>query len=61
MDGAFFNQNIISLMEAKYVQLTASVPFARFTELKRMIEACESWSVIDENWSFFETQWKPKS
>lgn len=61
MDGAFFNKEIISLLAAKQVQFTASVPFARFTELKRMIEACESWSVIDENWSFFETQWKPKS
>jgi len=61
MDGAFFNQDIISSMAAKHVQFTASVPFARFTELKRMIEACESWPVIDENWSFFETQWKPKS
>jgi hypothetical protein len=61
MDAAFFNQEIISLMAAKHVQFTASVPFARFTVLKRMIEACESWSVIDENWSFFETQWKPKS
>jgi len=61
MDGAFFNKEIIPLLAAKQVQFTASVPFARFTELKRMIEACESWSTIDENWSFFETQWKPKS
>jgi len=61
MDGAFFNKDIISLLAAKHIKFTASVPFARFTELKRMIEACEAWSVIDENWSFFETQWKPKS
>jgi len=61
MDGAFFNKKIIPLLATKKVQFTASVPFARFTELERMIETCESWSVIDENWSFFETQWKPKS
>jgi len=61
MDSAFFNKEIISLLAAKQVQFTASVPFVRFAELKRMIEACESWTVIDENWSFFETQWKPKS
>jgi len=61
MDGAFFNKKIIPLLAAKKVQFTASVPFARFTELKRMIEECESWSAINENWSFFETQWKPKS
>ena len=61
MDAAFFNQDIISLMSDKRIQFTASVPFARFTELKGMIEACDSWAIIDETWSYFETQWKPKS
>ncbi len=48
-------------MAAKRVCFTASVPFARFTELKKMIENCETWTDIDEQWSYFETQWKPKS
>lgn len=61
MDAAFFNKDIISLMAANKVCFTASVPFARFTELKNMIEACDSWTAIDENWSCFETSWKPKS
>ncbi len=44
MDSAFFNKEIISLLAAKQVQFTASVPFVRFAELKRMIETCESWT-----------------
>lgn len=28
---------------------------------KQMIETCESWSAIDKNWSYFESQWKPRS
>ncbi|WP_320045064.1 IS1380 family transposase [uncultured Desulfobacter sp.] len=61
MGGAFFNQDIISLMATQKVQFTASVPFARFTELKKLIENCDSWTDIDDQWAFFETQWKPKS
>lgn len=61
MDGAFFNKDIISLMAARKVNFTASVPFARFTELKHMVENRESWTAIDDTWSYFETKWKPKS
>jgi hypothetical protein len=61
MDSAFFNQEIMSLMSDRRIQFTASVPFAKFTELKNMIETCEFWSIIDDKWSYFETQWKPKS
>ena len=61
MDGAFFNQDIISLMAAQKVRFTASVPFARFTALKKLIEDCDTWVDINDEWSFFETQWKPKS
>jgi len=61
MDSAFFNQNIISLMAENHVKFTSSVPFARFAELKKMIEECNSWHEIDNKWSYFETQWKPKS
>ena len=61
MDSAFFNKDIISLLAEKHVKFTASVPFARFTQLKEMIEECHSWNKIDNKWSYFETQWKPKS
>ncbi len=61
MDGAFFNQKIIDMMSERRISFTASVPFYRFTELKQLIETCDSWIDIDEKWSYFETQWKPKS
>ena len=61
MDSAFFNQDIISMMDQNHVNFTASVPFERFVQLKDMIEQRKRWSKIDEQWSFFETQWKPKS
>ena len=61
MDSAFFNQDIIYLMAENHVSFTASVPFARFGKLKKMIEECSSWHEIDSKWSYFETQWKPES
>ena len=53
MDGAFFNQDIISMMATQQIQFTASVPFARFAELKKLIENCDAWTDIDDQWSFF--------
>ena len=61
MDSAFFNQDILSMLNGNKIKFTASVPFERFTELKKMIEECTSWNKIDKEWSYFETQWKPKS
>jgi hypothetical protein len=61
MDSAFFNQDIISMMDYEHVKFTASVPFERFVKLKDLVERRKRWSKIDEQWSFFETQWKPKS
>jgi hypothetical protein len=61
MDSAFFNQDILSMLSSNKVKFTASVPFERFTELKELIEKCKCWEEIDKQWSYFETQWKPKS
>jgi hypothetical protein len=61
MDSAFFNQDIISMIDREHVKFTASVPFERFVQLKDMVERRKRWSKIDEQWCFFETQWKPKS
>ncbi len=44
-----------------HVKFAASVPFERFPELKRMIEQRDRWRIIDWQWAYFETQWKPKS
>jgi hypothetical protein len=61
MDSAFFNKETLSTLGSNQVRFTASVPFERFPELKGMIEQRNRWKTIDREWSYFETQWKPKS
>jgi hypothetical protein len=61
VDSAFFNKNVLSCFEQNNVKFTASVPFERFPQLKDMIEQRKRWRRIDNQWSFFETEWKPKS
>ena len=61
IDSAFFNEAILSVLDGNYVKFSASVPFARFPQLKEMIEKRKRWRTIDREWSYFETQWKPKS
>jgi hypothetical protein len=61
MDSAFFNQDIIEILTGHQVKFSASVPFERFLQLKDMVEQRKRWSKIDDQWSYFETQWKPKS
>jgi hypothetical protein len=60
MDSAFFSDDMVTLLDGMEVEFTLSVPFERFTELKRMIEGRKRWRRFDETWSFFETSWKPK-
>jgi len=61
MDSAFFNRNILSVLDEKHVKFSASVPFERLPQLKQMIEQRKRWRKIDNQWSYFEAQWKPKS
>ncbi|MFH1951750.1 MAG: transposase, partial [Pseudomonadota bacterium] len=61
MDSAFFSQNTLVSLGSSHVKFTASMPFERFPELKSMIEQRNRWRVIDREWAYFETQWKPKS
>jgi len=61
IDSAFFNKDTLSTLGSSHVRFTASVPFERFPELKNMIEQRTRWKIIDREWSYFETQWKPKS
>lgn len=60
MDSAFFNQDILSMLSNKHVSFTASVPFERFVQLKTIIEKRQRWNKIDDQLSYFETNWKPK-
>lgn len=61
MDSAFFSDEIVTVLTQQDIPYTISVPFARFVELKRLIEGRPRWPVIDEERSYFETSWKPKS
>jgi hypothetical protein len=61
MDSAFFNQIILSVLDVNNIEFTASVPFERFPQLKEKIEQRTRWNYIDQQWSYFETNWKPKS
>ena len=61
VDSAFFNQDVFSVFNQNHVKFTASVPFERFPQLKDKVEQRKRWRKIDKEWSYFETQWKPKS
>ena len=62
MDAAFFSDEIVSALDDMAdVEYSISVPFARLTELKSIIEAKKRWASIDQRFSYFERRWKPKS
>lgn len=60
MDSAFFSDEIVTALSKKSIEYTISVPFERFSELKKMVGGRLRWRQIDERWSYFESQWKPK-
>ena len=61
IDSAFFSKIILSIYDGNHVKFTASVPFERFPQLKDKVENRKRWRRIDKQWSYFETNWKPKS
>src|SRR5690606_19466228 len=61
MDSAFFSDAIVQILEAERVEFTISVPFERFAALKRMAEGRQRWDRLNAQWTFFESDWKPKS
>lgn len=60
MDSAFFSDAIVQMLEAERVEFTISVPFERFAALKSMAEGRQRWYRLNAQWSFFESDWKPK-
>jgi hypothetical protein len=60
MDGAFFEKTLLESLDRCGVQFTCSVPFARFAELKGLIEERRFWRRLDRDLSYFESAWKPK-
>jgi hypothetical protein len=61
MDSAFFSKKVLPIFDANHVKFTASVPFEKLTGLKDIIEQRKRWRRIDNEASYFETNWKPKS
>ena len=60
-DSAFFDEKIVTELEHLGVEFTISVPFARFTNLKKLIESRKRWAKFDNEISYFESEWKPDS
>jgi hypothetical protein len=61
MDGAFFSDALISMLNESGVEFTVSVPFERLLDLKQRVEKRWRWWRINEETSYFELRWKPKS
>mgnify|MGYP005856807067 CR=1 FL=1 len=60
-DGAFFSDELLGLQEDLGVEYTASVPFARYAQLKALIEQRQRWHTLDSDTSYFECEWQAKS
>lgn len=60
-DAAFFDQAILTELDALGVQFSGSVPFQRFPALKAQIHAADEWRRINDTWQYASTDWKPKS
>lgn len=61
VDSAFFSDDLVFTLDDEKVEFSVSAPFARFTELKRLVENRKRWKPIDLTWSYFELDWAPKS
>ena len=61
MDSAFFSDEIVMALSDQQVELSISVPFERFVELKGMVEQRKRWIPLNADTWYFETSWKPKS
>jgi hypothetical protein len=63
IDAAFFDETILDQLDQQRVDFSVSVPFERFPALKSIIEKTPSWRwiPIDDQWSYVEIHWRPKS
>jgi hypothetical protein len=55
MDGAFFQGEIIRLLERFGCLYAIKVPFWKGLGLKHVVAACQAWTPLDASLSFFET------
>jgi hypothetical protein len=61
LDSAFFNEHVLLALEALAVEYAIAVPFAAYPGLKHRVHSRERWHRLDDDWSFFEFEWRPKS
>lgn len=61
MDGAFFSDALISMLNDEGVEFTVSVPFEGLPDLKGRIEKRHRWWRVNSEVAYFELRWKPKS
>lgn len=59
VDSAFYDERIFRVLDGLADDFTCSLPFERFPKLKAIIEARRRWHRIDDDLSFFESDWKP--
>lgn len=59
-DSAFFDEAVLEQLERLRVEYASAVPFARFVGLRHLVDSRERWIRIDDEWSYFETAWRPK-
>lgn len=60
IDSAFYNDLVLWVVESLGAEFSCSVPFERLPALKAIIEQRKRWRHIDNEWSYFESEWKPK-
>ena len=61
MDSAFFSDAILGMLDQRGVEVTVSVPFERFVELKQLVQRRRRWRRINGELAYFALRWKPKS
>lgn len=61
VDSAFFSQALLEQLDDLDVEFTASVPFERLLQLKDAVERVKRWHRIDDEWSYAESGYRPKS
>jgi hypothetical protein len=59
VDSAFYDERIFRVLDELTDGFTCSLPFERFPKLKAIIEARRRFGKIDDELSFFESNWKP--
>jgi hypothetical protein len=59
VDSAFYDEGLFRVLDKLTRAFTCSLPFERFPKLKSIIEARCRWRRIDDELSYFESDWKP--